>query len=426
MTPFQQTLCTIACLLILQGSRAQSPDSVYKPNISTVRLHPYGDQLALPVYNLNGNDQLELHFDDMEGGVKNYYYTFMLCDYNWMPANVSSFDYIKGFSQQRIGNYRFSSIALTRYTHYQAILPDRNMAPSRSGNYMLKVFLDGDTARLVCTKRLLVVASQCVVSGQVAQPFAPQLYRTHQKLQYSVNIAGLNAFSPAQQVKIVLLQNNRWDNVQRDITASFIRGTTLEYNTENLSTFPGGKEWRWLDLRSLRLQSDRIEKADYTKTATRMYMRPDVDMNGQRYVYFRDLNGMYSVETYETINPYWQGDYATVTFNFAPPAGEAYAGKDIYLTGQLVDYKFNDKSRMVYNSEKQVYEASLFLKQGYYNYGYVLVDKNNPAQRNALEGNYFETENVYTILVYYKSFTDRADQLIGVGKIATLGNRNGF
>ncbi len=426
MRPFQRTLWVLTGLLFTMAAKAQSPDSVYKSNIATVRLHPYGDQLGLAVYNLNSNDQLELHFDDLDGGVKNYYYTFMLCDYNWMPASVSSFDYIRGFSQQRISNYRTSSIALTRYTHYQAMLPDRNMVPSRSGNYMVKVFLDGDTSKLVCTRRLLVLDPRAIVNGQVVQPFAPQLYRTHQKLVYSVNIAGMNAFSPAQQVKVVLLQNNRWDNAQRDITASFIRGTTLEFNSENNSIFPGGKEWRWVDLRSFRLQSDRVEKADYEKTATHIYVKPDGDLNGQRYVYYRDLNGMYSVETYETINPYWQGDYATVTFSFAPPGGQPYTNKDLYMTGQLTNYTFDDKSRMVYNTEKGMYEVSLYLKQGYYNYGYYLADHNDPAQSKIMEGNYFETENVYTILVYYKAFTDRADQLIGVGKLGSLGRTSGF
>jgi hypothetical protein len=426
MNPFR-LICTLLLLFsFTQGVMAQSPDTVYKPNIATVRLHLSGDQLSLPVYNLNGNDQLELHFDDLEGGVKNYYYTFLLCDYDWKPANISSFDYLRGFSQQRISTYRFSSIALTRYTHYQAILPDRNMIPTRSGNYMLKVFLDGDTSKLVCTKRLLVVASKSIISGQVAQPFAPQLYRTHQKLIYAVNIAGVNSFSPAQQIKIVLLQNNRWDNAQRNIPPSFVRGNILEYNTEGNSTFFGGKEWRWADLRSFRLQSDRVKKADYGKTATQLYMVTDEDLNGQRYVYYNDLNGMFSVETFESINPFWQSDYGTVHFSFAPPGGQAYPGKTLYLTGQLVNYRQDAKSKMQYNPETGLYEGQLFLKQGFYNYGYLLVDSTDATQTKAMEGNYFETENVYTVLVYFRAFTDRADQLIGIGRIASLPTRNGF
>jgi hypothetical protein len=147
---------TVGCLISFI-SRAQEPDQIYMPNIETAQLYKYGYSQGLPVYTLNSNDQVELGFDDMDGNVKSYYYTYVLCDYNWKPVNVNPFDYIKGFTQNRIATYRYSSRAFTRYTHYQAILPDRNSRPTRSGNYILKVFLDGDTNKLAFTKRFLVV-----------------------------------------------------------------------------------------------------------------------------------------------------------------------------------------------------------------------------------------------------------------------------
>ena len=225
---------------------------------------------------------------------------------------------------------------------------------------------------------------------------------------------------------MVILQNNRWDNCIKDIPPTFVRGNSLEYSNENNCIFPGGKEWRWLDLRSFRLQSDRVEKADYRKAATDIFLFPDADRSGQRYVYFRDLNGMYLVETYETINPYWQGDFATVHFNLAPPGATPYADKDIYLAGQLTSYDMNDKTKMVFNATKGVYECTVFLKQGYYNYTYIAVNKNDASQKRDLEGDYWETENSYTILMYYKSFTDRTDQLIGVGKINSRTDQPGI
>ncbi len=122
-------------LLFTYGLTAQVADSIYKNNIKTVRFHNYGNQLSIPVINLNTTDQVELHFDDLQGGVKYYYYTYQLCDKNWMPVNLSQFDYLKGFTQMRINNYRFSSIAFTKYTHYQATLPEKNSYPTKSGNY---------------------------------------------------------------------------------------------------------------------------------------------------------------------------------------------------------------------------------------------------------------------------------------------------
>ena len=424
---FLKLVCIFAVsFMVAHKSFAQNVERVYKPNIQTPQLFVYGNQQSLPVYTLNSSDKLELEFDDLEGSIKSYYYSFVLCDYNWEPVDISPFNYIKGFTQNRISIYRYSSIALTNYTHYQAILPETNSAPIKSGNYLLKVFLDGDTSKLAFTKQLLVLDPKAAVSGTVVQPFSAQLFNTHQKIKMSVNIGGLNTFSAAQQIKVVILQNNRWDNSQRDIPPTFVRGNLLEYNSENTAIFPAGKEWRWLDLRSFRLQSDRIDHADYKKTSTDMYVKPDIDRNGQRYVYFPDYDGMFNIITYESVNPFWQGDYATVHFSLATVGGNPYPKRNIYLAGYFTGYELDDKWKMNFNTETGRYEGTAFMKQGYYNYTYIATDTDDPSKRYDMEGNYWETENSYTILVYYKSFTDRSDQLIGVGSINSRNDRPGF
>lgn len=419
-------LLFLFCLMVFI-SYAQQEETVYKPYISTLQLFQYGNQQGLPIYTLNSGDQLELGFDDLEGSLKNYYYTYILCDYNWQPVNLNPFDYIKGFTVNRISTYRYSSIAFTRYTHYQAILPDRNAAiPTRSGNYLLKVFLDGDTSKRVFSKRMYVLDPKVTIAAEVVQPFTPQFFTTHQKLKFSASIKGINSFSAAQQVKAVILQNNRWDNAQKNIPPTFVRGNVLEYNSENIAIFEAGKEWRWLDLRSFRLQSDRVEKAIYNKANTDIYLKPDADRRAQRYVYFPDYNGMYNIATYETINPLWQGDYATVYFSYVPPNSIPYSTQDLYLVGGFTDYNLSEKWKLTYNKELKLYETKAFLKQGYYNYEYALKDRNEPGNVTQLEGNYWETENSYTILIYYKSFTDRSDQLIGVSQVNSRRDRPGF
>ncbi|MDP4284269.1 MAG: DUF5103 domain-containing protein [Bacteroidota bacterium] len=399
---------------------AQTPDSIYTNNITTVRLYNSGNQLTLPLINLNSNDQVELDFDDLDADVKYYYYTYQLCNSDWTPANLGQFDYIKGFTQLRINTYRFSSIALTRYTHYQALLPDKSCYPTRSGNYLLKVYLNGDTSQLAFTKRLMVLDNKAAIVANVVQPFSPALSRTHQKIRFNIDVKGVNSFNAAQQIKVVVLQNYRWDNAIKNLAPAFIRGSSLEYNSENSGIFPAGKEWRWLDLRDFHLQSDRVLTADYNKKSTDIFLRPDGPLSGLRYVYYHDNNGMSIIEAIRGINPFWEGDYATVYFSFVPPNGIAYTDKNIYLFGQLTNYNLTDSLKMTFNPEKGKYETHLFMKQGYYDYTYLAVDKNNPAIRNELDGNYYETENLYTILVYYKSFIGRADELIGV---ATFDSR---
>lgn len=410
----------------ISGAGAQNIEKVYKPYIRTPQLFMYGDQQSLPVYTLNSGDRLELEFDDMEGDIKSYYYSFVLCDYNWKELDLSPFMYTKGFTQNRIPTYRYSSIALTRYTHYQAFLPDKSSLPTMSGNYLLKVYIDGDTSKLAFTKQMMVLDKKASVSGTVVQPLSAQLFNTHQKIRMNINIAGINSFSAAQQVKVVILQNNRWDISQRDIPPTFVRGNNMEYNSEDRAIFPAGKEWRWLDLRSFRLQSDRVDHADYKKTSTEIFLKTDIDRSGQRYVYFPDYDGMYNIVTYESVNPFWQGDYATVHFSLATPDGNPYQGRNIYLAGAITGYELSDSWKMMFNEDTRRYECSTFLKQGYYNYTYVSVDANDPSKRIELEGNYWETENSYSILVYYKSFTDRTDQLIGYGSINSRNDRPGF
>jgi len=412
-----KTFKVVFVFLILLASNnllAVNPDSVYVSNIKTVRLFTSGNQLTIPVIQLNGNSQLQLFFDDLDGDVKYYYYTYQLCNSDWSPANLGQFDYLKGFTEQRISDYRFSSLAHARYTHYQALLPNQNMIPSRSGNYILKVYLNNDTSQIVFTKRMMVLDSKASVAGRVVQPFSSQDNQANQKVEFTVDVKALQSFNAAQQIKVVVLQNYRWDNAIVNLKPAFIRGTSMEYNTPNTGIFPAGKEWRWLDLRDFHLQSDRVFSANYNKNSTDIFLKPDISLNSQRYVYYKDLNGMSSIEAIRGVNPYYEGDYATVNFSFAPPNGQPYADKDIYLFGQLTNYNLIDSLKLTYDPAKQLYQTHLLLKQGYYDYTYIFVDKDNPSIRAQMDGDNFEAENEYTILIYYKPFIGRSDELIGV------------
>jgi hypothetical protein len=403
-------------LLFFAGNKllAQSPNRIYVDNIKTVLLHFPGNQMAMPVINLNSNDQVELSFDDLDGDTKYYYYTYQLCNSDWTPANIGQFDYIKGFTQNRITDYKYSSVALTRYTHYRIMLPERNMYLTRSGNYIVKVFLNGDTSQLVFTKRLMVLDTKSDINARIIQPFDPNLANNHQRIQFTVTTKGLDQLNAAQQIKVVVVQNRRLDNAVTNLKPNIVRGNKLEYTNENAAIFPGGREWRYVDLTDFHLQSDRVLTADYKRHSTDVFLRDDGPLTGP-YLFYNDLDGAYYISAIRGTNPFWEADYATVYFSFVPPNGIPYPDKDIYLFGQLTNYHFTDSLRMVFNPEKKKYETHLFLKQGYYNYNYLAVDKNNPSLYSDLDGNFFETENLYTVLVYYKSFSSRADELIGMG-----------
>jgi hypothetical protein len=404
---------------------AQNGDVTYHQNIHSAKLYKAGDQISFPALILNRNETLELHFDDLDADVKTYYYSFQLCNADWSPSVLRTFEYTKGFQNVRITNYRNSSLSFVRYTHYQAAIPDRNSYPTRSGNYLLKVFLNGDTSQLAFTKRFVVVEMKSSIAAQILQPFNARLYNTAQKLQIGVQTdTKVQLFSPTD-LKIVALQNNSWlTSVSMD-RPTITRGNYYEYSDEALTSFPAIKEFRWVDLRSFRLKGDRIQTLDAKRNSTDIVVAPDPARSTMTYVYYRDLNGSYTIETIDNPNPFWQGDYATVHFRYFPPGNKAIEGQDVYLFGELSNYAADTSGRMSFNAERGAYEKTMFLKQGYYNYNYATmpINKKGYPDFSQTEGNYWATENAYVILVYYRPFGARADELIGYTSLNSVFQR---
>ncbi|MEI6184928.1 MAG: DUF5103 domain-containing protein [Bacteroidota bacterium] len=419
-------LFTIYCLFLFVGASAQRfPDAVFLPNIRTAKLFSQNNQESMAIVRLNSTDLLELHFDDVDPTPKNYYYSLELCNADWTPADVNTFDYISGFTQVHLSEFRPSSITQSRYIHYQTLLPNKNCMPTKSGNYMLRVFLDGDTSQVAFTKRMFVVDyNKAMISAIVQQPYDNQLNKTHQKLQLSVNTMALNPINPQQQIQVVILQNYRWDNAVSNIIPSFIRESMLEYNSEVDCLFPAGREYRWVDLRSYKFSSERIDKIDKEANPNEVYLRADGVRTNMRYIYMVDYNGWYDINTTENINPWWQTDYAKVHFSFVPPNNQPFTNRDVYILGDLTGNKLGNSGKMKFNAEKGIYEKTLLLKQGYYFYTYATAPQKVTfpvGDVSITDGNYWETENEYTVLVYYRSYNGRHDELVA---LSTVNSKN--
>ena len=402
------------------------PDQVYLSNIKTVKLNRFGDPLSYPVLALNSSDLLELNYDDLDGGVKNYYYTLTLCNADWTPAQLSYFDYVKGYSQVRINTYRNSSISLTRYTHYQATLPDRNCQPIKSGNYLLKVFLNGDTSQLAFTKRFLVVDNKLSVAIQVTQPFNQEYFQTHHRFQVQVDTRNFDVRYPQQQIRIEILQNYRWDNKLTLTMPTFTRQELLQYSNENEMLMPAGKEYRWLNLRSFRLLGDRISKQQNTDSSFSLFVKEDQSRLPKQYFFYKDNNGLFINETIETINPFWNADYAKVHFSYRPTNSLPREAGDLVVFGELTNYGKDPEATLIYNPQKGVYETDLFLKQGYYDYQYALKEIKSGTIRfnsSSTEQDAWETENVYLVLVYFRPLGGRYDELVSVRQVSSQFNR---
>src|ERR1700694_624203 len=415
----------IFLMSLLLCARAHAQEEVLNDQIKSAKLYKSGDQTAMPLIYLGNTEGLELHFDDLDTRYKNYYYTYELRNADWSPTLLHPFEYLKGFQNARITNYRNSSLSTVRYIHYQAPVPDRNCYPSRSGNYLLKVFLDNDTSKLVFTKRMVVLESKSGVAAQILQPFNANLFRTAQKLNVVVQTDSRVQIMSPSDLKIAILQNNNWQTSLLIDRTTIYRGNYYEYSDEAVTAFPALKEFRWLDLRSLRLLSDRMQEMDTHSDTTTVLMKPDPNRNGQTYVYYRDLNGSYTIETLETINPFWQGDYARVRFSYFPPGNRALEGSDLYLFGEFTNYAADSSGKMEFNRERGAYEKTMFLKQGYYNYLYATQPYGAHAfpDFSQTEGNYYGTENSYTVLIYYRPFGARADEVIGYTQVNSIFQR---
>jgi hypothetical protein len=261
---------------------------------------------------------------------------------------------------------------------------------------------------------MVVADSRAKVGAQILQPFNSSLFRTGQKVNVVVQTdSRIQVMSP-NDIKVAILQNNNWQTSVFIDRPTIYRGNYYEYSDEAYTALPAAKEFRWVDLRSLRLKSDRMLDINTRGDTTKVVMLPDPQRSSQVYVYYRDLNGCYTIETLESINPFWQGDYAIVNFSYIPPDNKPFPGNDLYLFGEFTNYASDTSGKMVFNSERGAYEKTMFLKQGFYNYLYALKPPSGKGlpDFSTTEGNYYGTENSYIVLVYYRPFGARADEVI--------------
>lgn len=392
-----------------------NPDKVYDSSIKTVLVHPLGDPLGMPVISLGQLNPLEISFDDLKAKYQNYYYSVELMNADWSTANLSSFDYLQGFNQNRITQYAISSIAIQSYYHYKFTFPNANCRPTKSGNYIIKVYKDADSRQLVFTKRFFVVEDMVSILSSIQEPFDGNISKTHQKVQLQVETKKLSFFQP-NQLQIQVIQNYRYNDALTVAEPSFIRGSVLEYNSERDLIFPAGKEARWLDLQSLRLKSDRVANFENTSNGTIVHVKPDVSRAATPYFNFKDLNGHFLITNTESLESDNQNDYATVVFTYLPPNKLPYVGSQLYLSGSLTNQVLDTSSEMKFNGSLGVYQKTILLKQGYYNYAYILREKgvaDSMLDYNETEGDHWETENAYSIFIYYRPPGARHDHLIG-------------
>lgn len=393
-------------------------DWSYKPNIQTVKLHESSFDANPAILELNGNALLELSFDDLDFDKKNYSISFVHCTANWEPSNLMNSEFIDGFFEANILNFTFSSNTIQKYTHYSITFPQANIKFTKSGNYLVFVYEDNDKEKLVLTKRFMIYENKVTVLATTRQASGNDEQFEKQHLDFSILNSAYDLTNPFTDLKVIITQNNRWDNAVNDIKPTFVEPTKLTYSLDDKSTFNGGNEFRYFDSRSLRTYTERIN--DITRDSASIYhleLKRDDLRTYKNYLFYNDINGGYLIKNQDmSTNPDVEADYAWVHFFF--PYDNAVSEGNFYVLGKLTEWRTNKTNMLTYNYKKFGYECKLFLKQGYYNYTYVFLSDNKKAGDETLtEGNHWETENDYTIYVYHRQRGTYYDQLISVKRL---------
>lgn len=390
-------------------------DGIYKEGIGGVQFYIDNVPLSYPFVSLVDPVPMVLTFDEFGDDVEYYGYKLIHCYADWTPSDLDPFDYIKGFTEESINDYQFSFNTYKDYVSYRMEIPNEQMQITKSGNYLLVVFDENDPDDIILTRRFHVFEELVQIRADILQPNNHRYRWFYQELDFEVDLSNRLVINQLMDIKVTILQNGRWDNAMQNIQPTFLRQNTMTFHLNNQNLFKAGKEFRHFDIRSFRQTGPRVadvygEEGQVEVELTRdnkkshMYDKSRFDLNG-RYLVARDMTALVRADA----------DYAKVHFTYSTTPLQ---NGNIYLYGAVTDWKIDPKYQLKYNYDRELYEGSALLKQGIYNYQYVVVrDGISGIDDQTLEGSYYDTENDYVILVYHREFNARYDRLIGVSLI---------
>lgn len=388
---------------------------VLNKNIKTALLHKNGHPLSEPILTFQSSNTLLLSFDDLDDSqVKDYQYTIVHCDANWNESDIFQSDYIDGYPIDNITYYKFSLNTLTPYIHYELEFPNNNIQLTKSGNYLIKIF-EEDPALIILQKRFKVLDEKSTVNVEIKPPLKSLDRDFMQEVSFSILLNDIYLNNPSQEIKVVVQQNQRSDNQILNLSPKSVQENRLDYTYNNVSIFEGGNEYRVIDTRSLKHNAINTQEIVQNRTSYNVHLWSDEKRSKSNYRFSEDINGRFLIETYDGRNSVIEGDYSYV--NFTLPSSYL-VNKDIYLLGAFSESVFDSVNKLIYDPKSEAYKGSLFLKQGYYNYQYLIKDAlTNHTSLKSIEGSFFETENEYSIYIYYRPLGSNYDELIGYSSI---------
>ena len=390
-------------------------NEIFKQEIKTVLLHPKGLEMAEPILDLNSNEQLVLSFDELDKAPDYYFITLIHCNSDWSSSDLLPNEYLEGFYEEEITNTEPSFNTIQSYTHYEISFPSKLMKPKYSGNYIVKVYPMGQIEQPILTQRFRIIDQKIQIEGQVKRATVIEQRNYQHEIDFNIYHNEYQINNPFNDLFVIIEQNNRSDNAVKELQPIFIKNNELIYDYEYENLFDGDNEYRFFDFKSLRYHSERIADINFTNDTNIVLLREDNYRSFQRYSILNDINGKKLIQVQEGNDPSTEADYAKVKFTL--PYDHKIAQGDLYVFGQISNYEFPKTHKMIYDKDLGQYEAEIYLKQGYYNYLYVLKKNDGENIARFIEGTHYQTKNNYTIYVYHRASGELYDQLIGIKKL---------
>ena len=384
----------------------------FDKNIKSMRIYLEGNELSYPVMELGGDNNILFEFDLLGNDANDYVYHIMHCNSKWEQSDLFSDEFMDGFNENIISDYEFSLNTRVNYVHYKVKIPNDDVQLKLSGNYIIRVYENENTEKLVASARFSLYEPLVNVQAEIRQPTLADYTNSGQEVRLSVFHDELQINDPFSEVKINILQNNRPDKMISNIKPVFVKNSELVYSFAGENVLLGGNEYRMFNIRNLQLFGGHVNDIKFVDSVYHVQLRLDERRSYKRYFWQEDLNGKYIVYNSNNDNHEVSADYVYVYFNL--PYNEPVLDVAMYVYGGFNNWTLNPENKMFYNFETAMYEGVILLKQGVYNYSYAFVNNYvKQIDESFIEGSHYETENDYLIFVYYNGIEENYDRLVG-------------
>jgi hypothetical protein len=396
-------------LLIISPGFAQVREKVEPSFISTIQFRGATDQSQLPIIFLG--DRLQLSFDALNGEEEDFYYTITHYNFDWTPSDLSKSEYLDGFDDVRIQNYENSLNTLQIYSHYTLSIPNRDTRGiKKSGNYMLSIFdSNGD---IIFSRKFMVAESVAKVGVAIKRSRNLKEIDEKQVVQFTVDSPNLLLVNPKQTVKTLVLQNSNLKTAITDLVPQYTMGNELIYKYDKEASFGGGNEFLAFDNKDERSATNGVRSIDVTDLYEN-YLYTNAPRKDKPYTYNPDINGNFVVRNVDARNQDIEAEYVRMHFNLQ--YYDDIGDKELHLYGNFNNWTIDGSTYMKYDPKSGSYRNTRLFKQGFYNYKYVLVNRDGTIDEGAVSGDFWQTENEYTVVVYFRDLGARYDRIIGLG-----------